>query len=136
MEEPIRILCTQNVDRSIEFYKKIFGFEVRYQQTKNEGIEYALLKSIGVSVWIATRQTIAALRPNFPWPDHFESPLALEVVDLRTEVERLRSLRVKQVEMAKPRASGRAQALFEDPDGNRIEIRQRIAGAVPDGPGF
>ncbi len=112
-------LTVRDADRSIDFYRRVFGFEVRY-----DGIG-----PYGRSVHVGTDQFYLALteveRPVGGPRSRFLH-LGLTTDDLEALRDRLDREDVEVTEEAN-RPEGRA-VYFEDPDGFEIEVVEYVSG--------
>lgn len=112
-------LHVADLDRSIRFYERHFGFKHYFQHAAGSGAQIAYLK-LGDTVLELTHHSDGAMS-GF----HF----CLETGDLDETVTRLQSDGVKLVRAAhataarEPRENGWRRVVFAGPDGEQIELR-------------
>jgi lactoylglutathione lyase len=116
-------LNVTDVNRSIDFYCKVFGFDVLAQSTEGAR-EYAFLGRGDQLVLTLWQQSDGRFSTDRPGLHHlaFNVPSASDVVSAMT---RLRDLDVALIyDAVVPHAPGASSGgiFFEDPDGTRIEI--------------
>ncbi|MER7850008.1 VOC family protein [Kitasatospora sp. NPDC096077] len=119
-------LNVTDLDRSIDFYRAVFGLQVTHQGTDPER-RYALLGRDGrlvVTLWQQSRGTFATATPGL-------HHLSFEVEDLdevRATEHRLRDLGAEFAhDGVVPHHEGSASGgvFFSDPDGIRLEVYTR-----------
>jgi lactoylglutathione lyase len=108
-----------DLDRSVKFYERHFGFKHYFQQTAGNGLQIAYLK-LGDSVLELTHHSDGTMA-GF----HF----CLETDDFAKTVETLQRDGVKLLRAPhdtaarEPREQGWRRVVFAGPDGEQIELR-------------
>jgi len=108
-----------DLDRSVQFYERHFGFKHYFQHAAGTGLQIAYLK-LGDSVLELTHHTDGAMM-GF----HF----CLETDNFAETVEKLQKEGVKLVRAPhdtaarEPRENGWRRVVFAGPDGEQIELR-------------
>jgi lactoylglutathione lyase len=112
-------LHVSNLDRSVQFYERHFGFKHYFQHAAGSGLQIAYLK-LGDTVLELTHHTDGAMQ-GF----HF----CLETDGFAATVEKLQKDGVKLVRAPhdtaarEPRENGWRRVVFGGPDGEQIELR-------------
>jgi lactoylglutathione lyase len=108
-----------DLDRSVQFYERHFGFKHYFQHTAGNGLQIAYLK-LGDTVLELTHHSDGSMA-GF----HF----CLETDDFAETVEKLQRDGVKLVRAPhdtaarEPRENGWRRVVFAGPDGEQIELR-------------
>jgi lactoylglutathione lyase len=108
-----------DLDRSVKFYERHFGFKHYFQQAASNGLQIAYLK-LGDTVLELTHHTDGAMK-GF----HFclETDNFKETVD-KLENDGVKLLRAPHDTAARePRETGWRRVVFAGPDGEQIELR-------------
>jgi lactoylglutathione lyase len=108
-----------DLDRSVKFYQRHFGFKHYFQHAASNGLQIAYLK-LGDTVLELTHHTDGAMK-GF----HFclETDNFNETVD-KLENDGVKLLRAPHVTAARePRENGWRRVVFAGPDGEQIELR-------------
>ncbi|HWH80496.1 MAG TPA: VOC family protein [Candidatus Binatus sp.] len=108
-----------NLDRSVKFYERHFGFKHYFQHAAGNGLQIAYLK-LGDTVLELTHHTDGAMM-GF----HFclETDNFNETVD-KLETDGVKLLRAPHDTAARePRENGWRRVVFAGPDGEQIELR-------------
>lgn len=116
-------LNVSDLDRSVGFYRKVFGFEVA-EESADEGRRYAFLAQDGTLVLTLWQQSEGAFAPGLPGLHHlsFEVP-DIEAVRRAEAVVRETGAKIHHGGIVPHREGGASGGLFfEDPDGIRLEI--------------
>jgi lactoylglutathione lyase len=112
-------LHVSDLDRSVQFYERHFGFKHYFQHAAGSGLQIAYLK-LGDTVLELTHHTDGAMQ-GF----HF----CLETDGFDATVEKLQKDGVKLVRAPhdtaarEPRENGWRRVVFGGPDGEQIELR-------------
>jgi len=112
-------LHVSDLERSVKFYERHFGFKHYFQHAAGSGLQIAYLK-LGDTVLELTHHSDGAMR-GF----HF----CLETDSFNETVERLQQDGVKLVRAPhetaarEPRENGWRRVVFAGPDGEQIELR-------------
>lgn len=138
-------LSTGQLDRMIEFYCEVFGFEVVERSAWKKGsadidelvglrdsaARYAMLQGGSARVELHEYSSPAAKPgdPNRPVSDHGQTHFCFRVSNIDAEYERLREAGMRFHSPPYPPAEqtgpGRARVVYgRDPDGNVIELIQ------------
>ena len=108
-----------DLDRSVEFYERHFGFKHYFQHAASNGLQIAYLK-LGDTVLELTHHTDGAMK-GF----HF----CLETDNFNETVNKLQNDGVKLLRAPhdtaarEPRENGWRRVVFAGPDGEQIELR-------------
>lgn len=116
-------LNVSDLDRSVGFYRKVFGFEVA-EESADEGRRYAFLAQDGTLVLTLWQQSEGAFAPGLPGLHHlsFEVP-DIEAVRRAEAAVRKTGAKIHHGGIVPHREGGSSGGLFfEDPDGIRLEI--------------
>ena len=116
-------LNVSRLDRSIDFYRAVFGFEVVRRST-DAARPFAFLGHDGAIVLTLWQQSDGAFAPNRPGLHHlsFQVP---SLDDVREAEGRLRALGARLHHdgvVAHAEGADSGGLFFEDPDGIRLEI--------------
>jgi catechol 2,3-dioxygenase-like lactoylglutathione lyase family enzyme len=125
-------LNVSQLDRSIAFYRAVFGFEV-LQRSADAARPFAFLGHDGaivLTLWQQSDGTFAANRPGL----HHLSFQAASLDDVRDAERRVRALGARLHHdgiVAHAEGADSGGLFFEDPDGIRLEIfaRRGLAGS-------
>jgi len=113
-------LHVSDLQRSIDFYERCFGFKKYFQHTAGTGSEIAYLK-LGDTVLELTHHQETSPMAGF----HF----CLESDNLTVAVNELQKLAIEMVRSPhetparEPREKGWRRVVFRGPDGEQIELR-------------
>jgi glyoxylase I family protein len=123
-------LLTANPERAVTFYTRVLGFKVRARDrvpnTPLGPLELAYLDLVGTTVELMTYpEAKPAAREQGERLGY--RMMALEVEDMDAALAHLKAHGIEPVWGPKVRPTY-ARAEIRDPDGNHIELRQRIAG--------
>lgn len=116
-------LNVSDLDRSKEFYRNVFGFEVM-GESREEGRRFVFLSegpTLVLTLWQQGEGRFEKRRPGL----HHLSFQVGTIEDVKKVEERLRALQVPFIyDGIVPHAEGSQSAgvFFEDPDGIRLEI--------------
>ena len=116
-------LHVKDLDRSVEFYERHFGFKKYFQNQARAGLQIAYLK-LGDTVLELTHRSEGSMT-GF----HF----CLETEDFDRSVADLERKGVEMVQPPhstaprEPREAGWRRVVFKGPDGEHIELRGGIA---------
>jgi catechol 2,3-dioxygenase-like lactoylglutathione lyase family enzyme len=119
--EPFPILHVTDVERSVQFYRDGFGFDIGFRWPDDGPLQFAFLTLGETGIGIAS--TVPPAVPDWPSGRELGSfQLCIYAEDADAAAERLRSLGAEQ--LTEPRAMpwGEKLAFFEDPDGNLIHV--------------
>ncbi|MFI6815894.1 VOC family protein [Nonomuraea sp. NPDC050328] len=116
-------LNVTDLDRSIDFYRQVFGFDLA-GRTDGDGWSYARLGQGGQLVLTLWQQSEGRFATDRPGLHHlsFEAP---GVAELEETLAKLRTLgaHVRHDGLAAHREGAESGGLFfEDPDGTRLEL--------------
>jgi lactoylglutathione lyase len=133
-------LNVSQLDRSIDFYRAVFGFDL-IRRSADEARPYAFLGHAGAIVVTLWQQSGGAFVTDRPGLHHL-SFQAASLEDVRAAEDRVRAQGARLHHdgiVAHAEGADSGGLFFEDPDGIRLEIftRQGVAGSpVPhaDGP--
>lgn len=117
-------LNVTDLQRSTEFYKALFDFEVIAQQTDTDGRNFALLGNEGAVTVALWEQSSGRFAVDLPGLHHLSFQVD-SVDEVRVAEETLRSLGIEfAYDGIVPHGEGAASGgvFFADPDGVRLEI--------------
>jgi lactoylglutathione lyase len=116
-------LNVTDLNRSIEFYCDVFGFDVLTRSTA-EGRRYAFLGRGDLLVLTLWEQSSGGFRPDRPGLHHlaFNVPSLGDVQSALARLEELGVPLIYDTVMAHLPGASSGGIFFEDPDGSRIEI--------------
>jgi lactoylglutathione lyase len=126
---PFPIVYAQDVERSVDFYRDAFGFEVTFRWPSDEGtLEFAFLElgDSGIGIGSAAPALHGLPVAAGGTPVHFE--LCLYADDVDAAAERLRALGARELLPPTDQPWKERLCYFEDPDGNPIHITAPIEG--------
>lgn len=129
-------LNVTDLDRSVGFYRQVFGFDVQ-AEGHDAGRAYAFLGREGrlvLTLWQQSRGEFATTRPGL----HHLSFQVDSIDDVRAAEARLRELSARlHHDGVVPHAEGAASGgiFFADPDGIRLEIYTAVIGEAAPAPG-
>jgi catechol-2,3-dioxygenase len=127
-------LNVQDLDRSVEFYTRVFELEI-FKKGSERGREFALLSNNGrlaITLWQQSRQEFSTMHSGL----HHLAFIVPNVKDVEAAERKLRSMNTSfEYDGIVPHASGAESGgiFFFDPDGVRLEIytEQGVIGEVP-----
>ena len=128
-------LNVTDLDRSVDFYRRVFGFEVQ-AENRDAGRTFAFLGREGrlvLTLWQQGRGDFSATVPGL----HHLSFQVDSLDDVRAAEPRLRELAAPfHYDGVVPHAEGAASGgiFFADPDGIRLEIYTPAAGDTAPAP--
>ena len=139
-------ISTGNLDRSLAFYRDLLGFEVAIEFEWSKGTEFAdsitgLTDSAARTAMLkAGNMMLELFEYSSPTPkqgdlrrpvcDHGITHICVDVVDIDSEYERLRS--AGMTFHCPPQDLGIAKATYgRDPDGNVVELQEILDKSSP-----
>jgi methylmalonyl-CoA/ethylmalonyl-CoA epimerase len=129
-------VTVSDLDRSLEFYRRNFGFECRRVLPLRGTGKVALLRGAGLTI------EMFAPAGASPLPDDRKTPdadirtvgvkhLALQVADASTASEFLKRNGVEFISGVTVGVRGVRRFFVKDPDGIAIEVSERLPAATP-----
>lgn len=116
-------IFVSDLDRSIEFYKEVFGLKLRHREFLNEQVELAFLffpNDPNVEVELVGGRRLEEIEGKV-------NHLAFTVNSIEEEINRLQALNVEMVD-TEPKAILQNKvkiAFFKGPDGEKLELVER-----------
>jgi lactoylglutathione lyase len=124
-KEPFPILHVDDVERSVRFYRDLFGFQEEYRWPEEGEAGYVYLRMGETGLGIATRS-----EPPLPdWPEGRATgqfQLCISSDDTDAAVERLTAGGARAVTEPHEMPWGEKIAFLEDPDGNLIHVNSTL----------
>lgn len=120
-------LVAQDPERAIRFYTEVLGFRVRERTTVPGGLQLTYLDLGGTTVELMSYAE-SRLAPREPGEHLGYRMMALEIDDMAKALAYLKARGIEPVWGPVTRPAY-ARAEIEDPEGNRIELRQWISAA-------
>ena len=114
--EPFPILYVADVERSVDFYRNAFGFELGYRWPAEGELEFAFLplEPLGIGIGRTPEDAEASTGRRFE--------LCLYADDVDAAAECLRALGAREIVPPADQPWGERLTYFEDPDGHRLHI--------------
>jgi lactoylglutathione lyase len=119
--EPFPIIYVGDVEDSVRFYERGFGFETVYRWPPEGRLAFAFLRLEPLGIGLAARSE--GMRHGKPGRD-FE--LCLYTDDVDAAAERLRDLGATELRPPEDQPWGERLAYFEDPDGNPLHVTAKL----------
>lgn len=115
----------KDVEKSLQFYRNVLGFDLAYRWPNEGGIEYGFLRLGEIAVWIVSEAMVEKLlQTSMQRRDSLKLKLCIKV-DEEATADRL-AQKCGNLSVAASQHDGTGQAaVIEDPDGNRICIQTK-----------
>jgi lactoylglutathione lyase len=118
---PFPILYTGDPQRSLDFYREAFGFQLAFRWPAEGPLEYAYLTLAGAGLGIGRAKTPLHGRPvTATGPARFE--LCIYTDDTDAAADRLRGLGAPELLPPTTQPWGERLCYFADPDGNPLHV--------------
>lgn len=114
--EPFPILYVEDVDRAVDFYCSVFGFEIGFRWPDEGPLSFAFLRLEPLGIGIGRRHEYST--------GSFE--LCIYAEDIHAAAEQLRAAGAKELMAAREETWGERRAYFRDLDGHLIHIAQSV----------
>jgi lactoylglutathione lyase len=123
------IISAKDVEKSLQFYRSVLGFDLAYRWPNEGRLEYAFLRSGEIVVWIVAEGMVEKLRrTSLQSRDSVKLELCIEVDDVAATADQLRHKGGNLAATAVQQPGTRQTAVFGDPDGNLIRIQAKRTG--------
>jgi len=128
--EAFPIVYAEDVERSIRFYRDLFGFEVVYRWPPEGEPDFAFLRLEPLGIGLVSRsapEELLGREPVTGSPPRFE--LCIYADDVDRAAEELVAGGARLLAPPADQPWGERLCYVEDPDGNPIQVTMRIRGA-------
>ena len=128
--EAFPIVYAEDVERSIRFYRDLFGFEVVYRWPPEGEPDFAFLRLEPLGIGLVSRsapEELLGREPVTGSPPRFE--LCIYADDVDRAAEELVAGGARLLAPPADQPWGERLCYVEDPDGNPIQVTMRIGGA-------